>query len=114
MVKMPKPPLDFLVDSFEYKAFIGEGDYNKPEYAASITIERCRIDRGTQYSFSPSGKQVLYNGLILCYADLTEPMPEFTTQSLVVYDGQEHTITNVVTVTEAYSNDIYSYELEVL
>lgn len=111
---MPKPPKEFLVDSFIYKEYLGEGDWNEPEYAKPITIIGCRIDRGSQYSFGPSGKQLLFNGLIFCYAGLTNPLPEFKNQSLVVYDGQEHTLTNVVTVTEAYSDQIYSYELEVV
>lgn len=111
---MPKPPKEFLVDSFIYKEYLGEGDWNEPEYAKPITIIGCRIDRGSQYSFGASGKQLLFNGLIFCYAGLTNPLPEFKNQSLVVYDGQEHTLTNVVTVTEAYSDQIYSYEIEVV
>lgn len=111
---MPKPPKEFLVDSFIYKEYLGEGDWNESEYAKPITIIGCRIDRGSQYSFGPSGKQLLFNGLIFCYAGLTSPLPDFKNQSLVVYDGQNHTITNVVPVTEAYSDQIYSYEIEVV
>lgn len=111
---MPKPPKDFLVDSFTYKEYLGEADWNKPEYDREQVINFCRIDRGSQYTSSSNGKQLLYNGVIFCYRDLTNPLPEFKAQSLVVYDGQEHTITNVIPVTEAYSSLIYSYELEVV
>lgn len=27
---MPKPPVQFLVDSFIYREYLGEGDYNQP------------------------------------------------------------------------------------
>lgn len=111
---MPKPPKEFLVDSFIYKEYLGEGDWNKPIYAEEKEISFCRIDRGSQYTFSTNGKQLLYNAVIFCYTGLTNPLPEFKNQSLVVYDGQEHALTNIVPVTEAYSDQIYSYELEVV
>ena len=111
---MPKPPKKFLVDSFEYIEYLGEGDWNKPVYKEPILIEYCRIDRGSQYTFSSSGKQLLYNGLIFCYHELTTPLPEFKEQSVVIYDDKEHVITKVDTVIEAYSNDVYSYEIEVV
>ncbi|MDT2119085.1 putative minor capsid protein [Enterococcus faecalis] len=112
---MPKPPKKFLVDSFEYKEYLGEGDWNKPVYKELILIEYCRIDRGSQYTFSSSGKQLLYNGLIFCYHGLTTPFPEFKEQSLIIYDGKEHVITKIDTVIEAYqAATVYSYEIEVV
>ncbi|MCK6147340.1 putative minor capsid protein [Enterococcus hirae] len=109
---MLKPPKKFLVDSFIYREYLGEGDYNKPIYGDYATIENCRIDRGSQYTFSSSGKQLLYNAVIFCYEGLTTPLPTFKEQSLVIYDGKEHVITKVDTVIDAYSKTIYSYELE--
>lgn len=112
---MPKPHKKFLVDSFEYKEYLGEGDWNKPVYKEPILIEYCRIDRGSQYTFSSSGKQLLYNGLIFCYHELTTPLPEFKEQSVVIYDDKEHVITKIDTVIEAYqAATIYSYEIEVV
>lgn len=111
---MPKPPKEFLVDSFSYREYLGEGDWNKPVYGEEIEVSFCRIDRGSQYSFSSSGKQLLYNGLIFCYAGLTDPLPDFKAQSLVIYDGKKHVITSAEPITEAYSDALYSYELEVI
>ena len=111
---MPKPPVQLLVDSFIYREYLGEGDYNQPIYGDYVTIENCRIDRGSQYSFSPSGKQLLYSAVIFCYKTLTTPLPNFKEQSLVIYDGKEHVITKIDTIIEAYSDAIYSYELEVI
>ncbi|MEB5925420.1 minor capsid protein [Enterococcus faecalis] len=111
---MSKPPIDFLVDSFIYREYLGEGDYNKPIYGEHAIIENCRIDRGSQYTFSSSGKQLFYHAVIFCYKDLTTPLPEFKEQSLVIYDGKEHVITKIEKISEAYSNTVYSYELEVI
>ncbi|MGK0551053.1 putative minor capsid protein [Enterococcus faecalis] len=111
---MPKPPKKFLVDSFVYREYLGEGDYNKPIYGNYIAISDCRIDRTPQYTAGTNGKQLLYNAVIFCYNGLTSPLESFKEQSLVIYDGKEHIITKAIPVTEAYTNEIYSYELEVV
>ncbi|MFS7003719.1 minor capsid protein [Carnobacterium maltaromaticum] len=111
---MPKPPIEFLVDSFEYKDYLGEGDWNKPVYTEPILIENCRIDKTPQYTATTSGKQLLFNAVIFCYPGLTSPIGPFKEQGLVIYDGQEHVITSAIPIKEAYSDDLYSYELEVV
>ncbi len=111
---MPKPPKQFCIDSFEYKEYIGENDWSEPEYAETVTINNCRIDRGAEYTSTTSGKQLLYNALIFCYADITGPLPEFKTQSVLIFDGREHVITKTIPIYEAYDNVLYSYELEVV
>lgn len=111
---MPKPPLDFCIDSFEYKEKTGENRYSDPIYADPVLIERCRIDRSAAYTSTTSGKQLLYNGVVFCYGGMTTPMLEFQSGSVLVFDGKEHTITNVIPIYVAYNNTIYSYEIEVI
>ncbi|WP_438310805.1 putative minor capsid protein [Sporosarcina sp. FA9] len=111
---MPKPPIDFLVDSFVYKEYVGENKWSEPEYAEPIQIDHCRIDRGAAYTSTTSGKQLLYNGIVFCYEGLTTPLPTFKAQSILLFDDQEHTVTKAIPIHEAYSTTIYSYELEVV
>lgn len=111
---MPKPPKEFCIDSFEYKEYMGTNDWSEPEYAESITIEDCRIDRGAEYSQSSSGKQLLYNAIVFCYDGITTPLPEFKTESILIFDEVEHVITKVIPIYEAYEKKLYSYELEVV
>lgn len=111
---MPKPPKEFCIDSFEYKEYLGTNDWSEPEYAESITIEDCRIDRGAEYSQSSSGKQLLYNAVVFCYEGITIPLPEFKAESILIFDEVEHVITKVIPIYEAYEKKIYSYELEVV
>ncbi len=111
---MPKPPKEFCIDSFEYKEYIGTNDWSEPEYAEAITIEHCRIDRGTEYSSTASGKQLLYNAVVFCYQDITTPLPEFKAESVLVFDDTDHVITKVIPIYEAYEKKLYSYELEVV
>nr|WP_289038278.1 putative minor capsid protein [uncultured Allobacillus sp.] len=111
---MPKPPKRMCIDSFEYKEYLGENNWSEPEYAGPVTIEHCRIDRGAQFTSTTSGKQLLYNAVVFCYGGITTPLPEFKTQSKLHFDGQDHTITKVIPIYEAYEKTIYSYELEVV
>ncbi|WP_161877984.1 putative minor capsid protein [Alkalibacterium sp. MB6] len=111
---MPKPPPEFCLDDFEYKEYTGLNNWSDPQYEEPILIKNVRIDRGAEYSTSTNGKQLLYNGVIFCYADITSPLPEFKTESVVVIDGQDHVVTKVIPNYEAYSKKLYSYELEVV
>lgn len=111
---MPKPPKDFCIDSFVYLEKTGENRYSEPEYADPILIEHCRIDRGAAYTSTTSGKQLLYNAVIFCYEGITTPLPEFKVESVLQFDGQDHTVTKVIPIYEAYAPTIYSYELEVI
>ena len=111
---MPKVPKEFCVDSFAYREYEGLNSWSEPSYKAPETIKYCRIDRGAEYTSTTSGKQLLYNAVIFCYAGITEPMKDFKNESKVDFDGQEHTIVKSIPIYEAYSNEIYAYELEVV
>lgn len=110
----PKPPKKFLIDSFEYKEYLGQGDYNEPKYRKSQLVNFCRIDRSPQYTANTSGKQLLFNAVIFCYKELTDFMGPYKEQGLIIFDGQEHTITKAIPIYEPYTKELYSYELEVV
>lgn len=109
-----KPPKEFLTDAFIYKEYQGTNDWSEPIYGEEVKIKNCRIDIGSEFIYSTGGKQILYNGLIFCYEGLTDPMLEFTEESIVIVNGLSHTITKVIPVMEPLENKLYAYELEVV
>lgn len=111
---MPKPPKEFCIDDFIYKEYIGLNNWSEPVYATPIIIKNSRIDRGAEYSSTTSGKQLLYNAVVFCYEGITTPLPVFKPQSVLIFDDQEHVVTKVIPIYEAYDQTIYSYELEVV
>lgn len=113
-MRMPKVPKEFCIDSLKYKEYLGENDWSQPEYADPMPIEHCRIDRGTEYTSDTTGKQLLYNAVVFCYAGITDPLPEYKEQSILAFDGKDHVVTKVIPIYEAYERKIYSYELEVV
>lgn len=111
---MPKPPKKFCVDEFVYREHLGSDGWEGAKYADPVTIRNCRIDRGAEFTTPATGKQLLYNAVVFCYADITTPLPEFKTESIVIFDDIEHKVTKVIPIYEAYERKIYSYELEVI
>lgn len=111
---IPKPPIEFCIDSFEYHAYKGLNSWSEPDYEEPIIIELCRIDRESQYTSTTSGKQLLYNAVIFCYEGITDPLPIFKKQSKIVFDDNEHTVTKVIPIYEAYDKTLYSIEIEVV
>lgn len=112
---MPKPPKESFIDSFKYKEYKGLNNWSEPEYAEPITINHARIDRGASYSSSTTGKILLYNAVIFCVEGITTPLPVFKPQSVLTFDDdQDHTITKVIPIYEAYKKAVYSYEIEVV
>lgn len=111
---IPKPPKEFCIDSFAYQEYDGLNSWSEPKYKEPVFIEHCRIDRGSEYSSTASGKQLLYNALIFCYEEITTPLPEFKAQSKVIFDETEHTIIKVIPIYEPYQKTLYSYEIEVV
>lgn len=111
---MKTPPIEFLSDSFVYKEYQGTNDWSEPSFAEGVEVIHTRIDKGAEYSNSSSGKQLLYNGLIFCYADKTTPFIDFKAQSKVIYDGVEHVVKRVIPVKEPLKNKLYAYEIEVI
>ena len=110
----PKPPKEMLVDSVVWKSFEGEGDYNKPIYGDEVAISFVRIDRSPQYQASLSGKVLIGNAKVFCYNGLTDPLPTFKEQDLLIFDGVEHVVTSAPFFKEPFVDQIYSWELVVV
>jgi len=113
-MRLPRVPLKFLVHEIEYMEYLGNDDWQKPIHADPVKIENVRVDSSPDFSVSSSGEQILYNALIFCYKGLTTPLPNFKVKSRIKFNGVEHTIVRVVPVFEAYVDDLYSIELEVV
>lgn len=110
----PKPPKEMLIDKMVHKPYLGEGDYNKPQYGPEQAISYVRIDRNPQYIISMDGKQIQYNALVFGYRGLTDPLPDFKEQDVLVFDGVAHTITSAAMFKEPYADQVYSWELAVI
>lgn len=110
----PKPPKEMLVDKMVWKSFKGEGDYNKPIYGEPQEISFVKIDRKPQYQASLNGKVLIGNAKVFCFKELTDPLPTFNEQDLLIFDGKDHIITSAAFFKEPLVDQIYSWELVVV
>lgn len=113
-MKVPKPVKDMLNETVIYRAYRGEGDWNKAEFEDPVTIDKVRIDRTPVYSATTAGKVLLYNAVVFFYDGISTPLPNFKERSVLEFDGVEHVVQKVITLKDPYSNEVYSFELEVI
>lgn len=106
----------WLVDSFEYAAYAGDGRSGQPLFLDPVTVTNCRFDFAP--SFERDGKQVTKIGdaTIFCYGAFTEgvPIQSFAERSKVIYDGKEYTIKTVRKFRNIASSGLFSVELVVI
>lgn len=103
-----------LVDSFVYEAFDSEDRNHNPKYKDGVIVDKVRIDRTNVYSSDSNQQKIVASAIIFYYVGLSTQSEPFKERSRVLFDGSYKTIEKVVKVTQPYSSDVFSYELEVL
>ncbi|WP_307994982.1 putative minor capsid protein [uncultured Weissella sp.] len=72
---------------------------------------------GTIYSGTGNDRTITANGVLFLYAGVTTPMPSLTNAdigSTIEIEGSSYKIQRIIDNREPFSNDIWSYEIEVL
>lgn len=93
-----------------------EDDYGKP-ITTDVTVNNVLVQPQTIYSGSNNSRTITANAIVFLFAQITEPLPKITPDWIgthLTFEGRDYTITNIVDNREPYSNEVYSYELEVL
>lgn len=93
-----------------------EDDYGKKK-KTDMPVNHVLVQPQTIYSGSNNSRTITANAIVFLFAQITEPMPKITPEWIgthLTFEGRNYTITNIVDNREPYSNEVYSYELEVL
>lgn len=93
-----------------------EDDYGKQK-TVDMPINNVLVQPQTIYSGSNNSRTITANAIVFLFAQITEPLPKITPDWIgthLTFEGRDYTITNIVDNREPYSNEVYSYELEVL
>lgn len=100
----------FLIPSGE------EDDYGQQKTTVK-QVDHVIVQPQTIYSGSNNSRTITANAIVFLFGQISEPMPQITPDWVgyhLKFEGRDYAITNVVDNREPYSNDVYSYELEVL
>ena len=90
--------------------------FRKPVTEAT-TIDHVIVQPQTIYSGSNNDRTVTGNAIVFLFAEISEPMPKLTPDCVgwhLTFEGRDYAITNFVDNREPYSDEVYSYELEVI
>ena len=83
----------------------------------TITINHVIVQPQTIYSGSNNDRTVTANAIIYLFAKVSDPFPKLTPECVgwhLTFEGRDYAITTFVDNREPYSNEVYSYELEVI
>ena len=100
----------FLIPSGE------EDDYGQ-QGTTEVKVDHVIVQPQTIYSGSNNSRTITANAVVFLFGQISEPMPKITPDWLgyhLRFEGRDYTITNIVDNREPFSNEVYSYELEVL
>lgn len=115
---IPRIPRQLCNQSITLELLTGKRNaYNKPEYAAPVEVANVLVQPQTVYSGTNDNRQLVANGVIFLFAGVSTPLPKLTPdqlQSRVTFEGRKYLITNITENRNPYSNDVYSYEIEVV
>lgn len=115
---IPKFPKSMAQQEVVLKRYIGRsGLYDKPTYDDPITIKNCVFQPQTVYSGTNNDRTVVANAVLFLYAGVSSPMPTLSKDnygSKIEFEEHEYSVTTIVDNRDPFSNQLWSYELEVL
>lgn len=96
---------------------VGELDKYGKQKTEKVEVENVLVQPQTIYSGDSNNRKITANAIVFLFVKISNPLPRLDRDSVgnkLIFEGKEYTITNIVDNREPYSNDVYSYELEVL
>ncbi|NTL33583.1 capsid protein [Enterococcus faecium] len=114
---IPLMPKEYCNQSIVLRLIQGKDKWQKPIFSDPITIKNMIFQPQTVYSGSNNNRQVVANAIAFLFAGVSDPIPVINKNhvgSKIDFEGETYTITTIVDNRNPFSNEVYSYELEVL
>lgn len=92
-------------------------NWGKPIFKDIQNINNCVVQPQTVYSGTNNNRQIVANAIVYFFANITDPYPKLSPDNVgskIIFEGKEYTITQIIDNRHPFSNDPWSYELEVL
>ncbi|WP_413538934.1 putative minor capsid protein [Enterococcus malodoratus] len=114
---IPLMPKEYCNQSIVLRLIQGKDKWQKPIFSDPITIKNMILQPQTVYSGTNNNRQVVANASAFLFGGVSDPMPVINKNhvgSELDFEGETYTITTIVDNRNPFSNEVYSYELEVL
>lgn len=117
-MKIPKFPKELATQSIVYLPKSTElDDWGQPTKTDKVAINQCVVQPTTIYSGNNNNREIVANAVVFLYQGVTTPMPTLGRNdvgSKIEYGGDTYTVTKIDTNINPYTNEVWSYELEVI
>lgn len=93
-----------------------EDDYGQQDTTVQ-QVNYVIVQPQTIYSGSSNSRTITANAIVYLFAGISTPLPKITPDWVgyhLKFEGRDYAITNIVDNRNPLSNEVYSYELEVL
>lgn len=116
---MLKPPKSMCNQSIIIRRKVKDDLYGEATYDDGVDINNCVVHLRTVYSGTNNNRQIVANGTVMIYKDISEPLIPLSKQDIedkakIIYEGQEYTLTNINEDYEPFSKEIYQYKLTMI
>ena len=114
---IPLMPKQYCNQSITLRLLEGKDKWQKPIFSEPIIIKHMIFQPQTVYSGSNNNRQVVANAIAFLFGCVSDPMPVINKKhvgSEIDFEGETYTITTIIDNRNPYSNEVCSYELEVL
>lgn len=116
-MKLATIPKSMANQEMDYITLSDETDiYGRPQkkiqHISNVVVQQEPVYTGTN-----NNRELVANAVVFLYWDVTTPMPTLTTTNVgdkVKFEDHEYTVQRIVENRQPFSNDIWSYEVEVL
>lgn len=116
----PLIPKSMANQTITLKKYLGTDSSNiyddSPQYETS-TIKNCVFQPQTVYTGTNDNREIVANAIVYFYAGISTPFPTLTKAnygSKIEFEGNEYSLQTIVDNRDPFSNEVVSYELEVL
>lgn len=95
----------------------GEEDDYGQQGTTEVKVDHVIVQPQTIYSGSNNSRTITANAIVYLFAGISTPLPKITPDWVgyhLKFEGRDYAITNIVDNRNPLSNEVYSYELEVL
>lgn len=107
-------PKKLLIHSVDYYRYNCKNDWGGVGYDDAVRINDVRVDLTTVYSKDLTQNRIVAEGVVFVDLINSSPVPNFTEQSKLVFNGRDYVITKVIPCYNPTSNAIHHYELEMI
>lgn len=114
---IPQMPKSLCNQQIILQLINGYDKWQKPKYDKSVIINHMIFQPQTVYSGTNNNREVVANAIAFLFAGVSEPLPKINKDhvgSLIIFEGETYVLQKIVDNRNPFSNEVYSYELEVL